>query len=195
MAVRIRLSRVGATKRPSYRVVAIDSRRPRDGRALEILGFYDPLTQPATVQIDEARLAAWVGKGALPSDTVAKLIKLNGSKPSATAVADAPAAKPKRSRKAVAKATAAKAAPAAEPAAAEPAAPEPAANEVSTPEAVAEADAPAAAEVAAAEPEAEAAAEPEAEAAAEPEAAEAAEAAAPAPEAGEEAAPAAEETA
>ena len=70
---------MGATKRPSYRVVAIDSRRPRDGRALEILGYYDPLTEPATVQIDAERFAAWVGKGALPSATVAKLIKLNGA--------------------------------------------------------------------------------------------------------------------
>jgi small subunit ribosomal protein S16 len=95
---------VGATKRPSYRVVAIDSRRPRDGRALEILGFYDPLTRPATVQIDAARLAAWIGKGASPSDTVAKLIKLNPSAPSATAMAEVAAPKPKRSRKATAKA-------------------------------------------------------------------------------------------
>jgi small subunit ribosomal protein S16 len=119
---------VGATKRPSYRVVAIDSRRPRDGRALEILGFYDPLTKPATVRIDAERLAVWVGKGALPSDTVAKLIKLNGSAPSAKpAAAEATAPKPKRSRKAVAAATA-KAAAAAEPAAAEPAPAEPAAD-------------------------------------------------------------------
>jgi len=125
LAVRIRLSRVGATKRPSYRVVAIDSRRPRDGRALEILGFYDPLTKPATVQIDADRFAAWVGKGALPSDTVAKLIKLNGSAPSLhPAAAEAPTPKPKRSRKAAAKATAAKATPAAEADVAEPAAAE-----------------------------------------------------------------------
>jgi small subunit ribosomal protein S16 len=75
LAVRIRLTRVGATKRPSYRVVAIDSRRPRDGRALEILGFYDPLTDPATVQLDTARVEAWIGKGAKPSDTVVKLMK------------------------------------------------------------------------------------------------------------------------
>ncbi len=95
MAVRIRLSRVGATKRPSYRVVAIDSRRPRDGRALEILGYYDPLTEPATVQIDAERLAAWVGKGALPSATVAKLIKLNGAHAAAAAAPAAPPAVPK----------------------------------------------------------------------------------------------------
>jgi len=113
LAVRIRLSRVGATKRPSYRVVAIDSRRPRDGRALEILGFYDPLTKPATVQIDAERLAAWVGKGALPSDTVAKLIKINGSAPSpgAPPVTESPASKPKRSRKKAAAAATAEAAP------------------------------------------------------------------------------------
>ena len=155
MAVRIRLSRVGATKRPSYRVVAIDSRRPRDGRALEILGFYDPLTKPATVQIDAERLAAWVGKGALPSDTVAKLIKINGSAPAAGGLpaSESPAAKPKRSRKATAKATAATqpAAAAAEPAAAET---EPAAAE--TEPAAAETE-PAAAEAAAAPSDAEAA--------------------------------------
>ena len=141
---------MGATKRPSYRVVAIDSRRPRDGRALEILGFYDPLTEPATVQIDADRFAAWVGKGALPSDTVAKLIKLNGSVGAPrTAAADVtPASKPKRSRKATAKATAAAAEPAAAEAEAEPAA-EPA---------VAEAEAEPAAEPAAAEPGAEPAA-------------------------------------
>jgi small subunit ribosomal protein S16 len=78
-------------------VVAIDSRRPRDGRALEILGYYDPLTEPATVQIDTERLAAWVGKGALPSATVAKLIKLNGAKAAAPAAEPAPA-KPKVAR-------------------------------------------------------------------------------------------------
>jgi small subunit ribosomal protein S16 len=102
---------VGATKRPSYRVVAIDSHRPRDGRALEILGYYDPLTEPATVQIDAERFAAWVGKGALPSETVAKLMKLNKPAPApapapsavkAPAAPQAPAApksKPVRARK------------------------------------------------------------------------------------------------
>lgn len=107
MAVRIRLSRVGATKHPSYRVVVIDSRRPRDGRALEIIGFYDPLTDPATVRIDTARVNAWVGKGARPSDTVAKLIKLAETRAAAAAaepVAAAPASpKPTRARKAAAK--------------------------------------------------------------------------------------------
>lgn len=92
MAVRIRLTRVGATKRPSYRVIAIDSRRPRDGRALEILGFYDPLTDPATVQIDGEKLNAWIAKGAKPSDTVVKLMRQAGlAEPAPSA---APAAKP-----------------------------------------------------------------------------------------------------
>jgi small subunit ribosomal protein S16 len=107
LAVRIRLSRVGATKHPSYRVVVIDSRRPRDGRALEIIGFYDPLTDPATVRIDAARVSAWVGKGARPSDTVARLIKLaetRASAPAAEPAAAAPATpKPARARKAAAK--------------------------------------------------------------------------------------------
>ena len=75
MAVRIRLTRVGATKRPAYRVIAIDKRRSRDGRALEILGFYDPLTEPATVQLDRAKIQDWISKGAQPSDTVVKLMR------------------------------------------------------------------------------------------------------------------------
>jgi small subunit ribosomal protein S16 len=108
LAVRIRLTRVGATKRPSYRVVAIDSRRPRDGRALEILGFYDPLTDPATVNIDAERLNAWIGKGALPSETVVKLMKQAGigQAAAATPAAATPAAAaPKaRARKAPARA-------------------------------------------------------------------------------------------
>lgn len=149
MAVRIRLTRVGATKRPSYRVVAIDSRRARDGRALEILGFYDPLTEPATVQIDAARLKVWLTNGARPSDTVAKLMQQAGVAPDGTQgpkPEPRPAPKPKRpSKPAAKKAAAAPAkedAPAPEPAEtaaapAEEAAPEPA-------EAVAEADAPAA---------------------------------------------------
>lgn len=74
MAVRIRLTRVGATKRPAYRVIAIDKRRSRDGRALEILGYYDPLTEPATVQLDTDKINTWIGKGAQPSDTVVKLM-------------------------------------------------------------------------------------------------------------------------
>ncbi len=109
MAVRIRLTRVGATKRPSYRVIAIDSRRPRDGRALEILGFYDPLTDPATVQIDGEKLNAWIAKGAKPSDTVMKLMRQAGLAEPAAAPASKPVAKAPakpRARKAAAPAAA-----------------------------------------------------------------------------------------
>ncbi len=94
MSVRIRLTRVGATKRPSYRVVAIDSRKPRDGRALEILGFYNPLTDPATVQLDDAKVKAWIAKGAQPSETVAKLMRQSAAQAAAPAE-DAAAAAPK----------------------------------------------------------------------------------------------------
>ena len=97
MAVRIRLSRVGATKRPAYRVVAIEGRKPRDGRSLEILGFYDPLTDPATVKIEAERVRAWIGKGAQPSDTVVRLLRQIGL--DAKGVASEEAAKP-RARKA-----------------------------------------------------------------------------------------------
>ncbi len=100
MAVRIRLTRVGATKRPSYRVVAIDSRRPRDGRSLEILGFYDPLTEPATVKLDAERLDAWIAKGAKPSDSVGRLMRQAGMASAPSAPVSAPAkAAPKPPRK------------------------------------------------------------------------------------------------
>jgi small subunit ribosomal protein S16 len=104
LAVRIRLARVGATKRPSYRVVAIDSRRPRDGRSLEILGFYDPLTDPATVQLDTDRIRSWIGNGASPSDTVVKLLRQAGLDALGQAAAAEKPARPSRSKKAAAKA-------------------------------------------------------------------------------------------
>ena len=116
MAVRIRLTRVGATKRPSYRVVAIDSRRSRDGRALEILGFYDPLTDPATVQIDAERLKSWMDNGATPSDTVVRLMRqagIPGVPPLPVSAAPKKAAAPRKK----AKAPQAEAAPSAVPAA------------------------------------------------------------------------------
>src|SRR5688572_13612066 len=122
LAVRIRLTRVGATKRPAYRVIAIDKRRSRDGRALEILGFYDPLTEPATVNIDTDKINAWIGKGAQPSETVAKLMRQAARPPEPAAEKPKRAtrpAKPKASAKA-AKADVAEAAPATEAAAAEP---------------------------------------------------------------------------
>lgn len=72
--VSIRLRRTGTNKRPTYRVVVTDSRSPRDGRFIEILGHYNPLTQPPTVKIDRPRAQAWIAKGAQPSNTVKRLL-------------------------------------------------------------------------------------------------------------------------
>ena len=74
MGVSIRLRRMGTTKRPAYRVVVADSRSPRDGRFIEIIGHYNPLTTPPTVKIDRAKADAWIAKGAQPSNTVKKLM-------------------------------------------------------------------------------------------------------------------------
>ena len=71
----IRLRRAGATKKPHYRVVVADSREPRDGRFVEVLGHYDPRKDPAIVKIDAERTEYWIGKGAQPSDTVRSLLK------------------------------------------------------------------------------------------------------------------------
>ena len=71
----IRLRRTGTTKRPYYRVVVADSREPRDGRFVEVLGHYDPRRDPAVVKIDADRARYWIGKGARPSDTVRSLLK------------------------------------------------------------------------------------------------------------------------
>jgi small subunit ribosomal protein S16 len=75
VAVAIRLRRMGSTRRPAYRVVVADSRSPRDGRFIEILGHYNPLTSPPTVTIDREKVQSWIAKGAQPSNTVKKLIK------------------------------------------------------------------------------------------------------------------------
>ena len=119
MAVAIRLTRVGATKRPAYRVIAIDKRRSRDGRALEILGFYDPLTEPATVQLETDKIKAWIGKGAQPSETVVKLMAQVERAAAAGPTTEKPKratrpTKPKASSKAAAKAAAKAEAPPAE---------------------------------------------------------------------------------
>ena len=74
MAVSIRLRRTGSTRRASYRVVVADSRSPRDGRFIEIIGHYNPLTTPPTVKIDRDKAQAWIAKGAQPSNTVKKLM-------------------------------------------------------------------------------------------------------------------------
>jgi small subunit ribosomal protein S16 len=83
MAVRIRLTRVGATKQPSYRLVVADSRSARDGRAIDTIGHYNPRTDPVDVHIDEAKARDWLSKGAQPSDTVKRLFKNAGITPGA----------------------------------------------------------------------------------------------------------------
>ena len=77
--VRIRLRRVGAKKQPSYRLVATDKEMPRDGRFLEILGNYNPRTQPATIHLEEDRIFDWMSKGAQPSESVMKIFKVTGT--------------------------------------------------------------------------------------------------------------------
>ncbi len=78
MAVRIRLRRMGTTKKPAYRVVVADSRSPRDGRFIEIIGYYNPLTDPPVLQIEKEKALAWLKKGARPSDTVRQLLARAG---------------------------------------------------------------------------------------------------------------------
>ncbi len=78
MAVKIRLTRMGAKKRPTYRIVASDSRRPRDGQYLELIGTYNPLVTPADVKIDEEKALKWLTTGAIPSDTVRSLFSKAG---------------------------------------------------------------------------------------------------------------------
>lgn len=78
MSVKIRLRRIGARKRPFYRLVVTDSRSPRDGRFLEILGTFDPLTEPVTLKLDTEKTKAWLQKGARPSDTARKFLIDNG---------------------------------------------------------------------------------------------------------------------
>lgn len=81
MAVRIRLTRVGATKQPTYRVVVADSRSARDSRSIETIGHYNPRTDPVEVSIDADRAKQWLAKGAQPSDTVARLLRNAGILP------------------------------------------------------------------------------------------------------------------
>lgn len=105
--VKIRLKRMGAKKRPFYRLVVADSRSPRDGRFIELLGFYDPLTEPANVRIDADKVREWIGKGARPSDAARALLVEQGilaklprtykpapEKEGPAAAADAPAGAP-----------------------------------------------------------------------------------------------------
>jgi len=119
MSVVIRMKRAGAKKRPFYRVVVADSRHPRDGRYIEQVGYYDPLTNPSTFQIDTERFSEWIRRGALPSESVGVMVAkiapealrpapLPKMEPVADAVAPpkakkAKAAKPKAAKKAARK--------------------------------------------------------------------------------------------
>jgi small subunit ribosomal protein S16 len=78
LAVRIRLKRMGAKKRPFYRIVVADSRSPRDGRFIEEIGIYNPTTEPSTLVVNEEKAADWLKKGAKPSETVKSLLKKAG---------------------------------------------------------------------------------------------------------------------
>ncbi|MCI5655503.1 MAG: 30S ribosomal protein S16 [Candidatus Pseudoruminococcus sp.] len=77
MAVKIRLRRMGAKKAPFYRIVVADSRYPRDGRFIEEIGYYNPLTEPKTFKVDEEKAKKWISNGAQPTDTVKALFKNN----------------------------------------------------------------------------------------------------------------------
>ncbi|MBQ7638168.1 MAG: 30S ribosomal protein S16 [Clostridia bacterium] len=76
--VKIRLRRMGAKKAPFYRIVVADSRYPRDGRFIEELGYYNPMTEPADVKVDADKVKEWIKNGAQPTDTVKSLLKKNG---------------------------------------------------------------------------------------------------------------------
>ena len=76
--IKLRLRRMGAKKRPSYRIVAADSRSPRDGRFIEAFGFYDPVTEPATIRVDAERARHWLRVGAQPTDTVRDIFRRAG---------------------------------------------------------------------------------------------------------------------
>ena len=78
MAVKIRLTRMGKKKAPTYRVIVADERAPRDGRFIDQIGFYDPTADPSIVKIDTEKAAQWSKNGAKPTDTVAKLLKIAG---------------------------------------------------------------------------------------------------------------------
>jgi small subunit ribosomal protein S16 len=78
MAARIRLTRVGSKKNPVYRVVVADSRSPRDGKFIEILGRYNPQSDPSLIELDEAKIKDWISKGAQPSESVQRLLKAKG---------------------------------------------------------------------------------------------------------------------
>ena len=80
MSVKLRLSRVGSKKNPHYRIIATDSRSPRDGRFIEIVGHYNPQTDPSTIVVDKDKALKWLARGAQPSSAVDKLLQISGTK-------------------------------------------------------------------------------------------------------------------
>lgn len=78
MAVKIRLRRMGAKKAPFYRIVVADSRYPRDGRFIEEVGYYDPMTEPATIKLDNEKVEKWLANGAQPTETVRSILNKSG---------------------------------------------------------------------------------------------------------------------
>jgi small subunit ribosomal protein S16 len=92
VAVKLRLMRMGKKKQPTYRVVAADARSPRNGRFIEIIGTYDPRQEPSLIKIDTAKAADWISKGAQPTETVARLLKVAETQPTEATEAPAPAA-------------------------------------------------------------------------------------------------------
>jgi small subunit ribosomal protein S16 len=78
VATKIRLARFGSKKNPIYRVVVADERKPRDGRFIEIVGRYNPRTEPSTIELDEPKIREWLSKGAQPTDSVRRLLKAKG---------------------------------------------------------------------------------------------------------------------
>jgi small subunit ribosomal protein S16 len=100
VAVKLRLMRMGKKKQPTYRVVAADVRSPRDGRFIEIVGIYDPRREPSDIRIDNDKAVAWLSKGAQPTDTVRKLLKVSGAWEQYEVDRPAKPAKPARASKA-----------------------------------------------------------------------------------------------
>jgi small subunit ribosomal protein S16 len=78
MAMKLRLTRMGTKKKPFYRIVAVDSASRRDGRALDYVGYYNPMTNPADIKIDQEKVKSWIERGAQPTDTVRSLLKKSG---------------------------------------------------------------------------------------------------------------------
>ena len=78
MAVKLRLKRMGAKQRPFYRIVAADSRSPRDGKFIEVVGTYNPITEPAEIKVNEELAMKWLNNGAIPTDTVRDLLSKSG---------------------------------------------------------------------------------------------------------------------